>query len=339
MGNSESTPFCSVLSILSWNSEENDFLKDKVAKLEVRNSQLVRDFVHLQRGNPHLAQSSNDKMSRHCMAEGNLRPFTGDMDEGSNDEQQDIQEIRDSDEEADQKFIGERERNDIVRELVNLLNNFEQDTAQFCERYGDAVGKLRAAQELIEVLERRNGMLVHDCEKLRKRITKAFRRLHSTQDRIRALEKKLAVIPKLEQHITKLQRRNRDQDSKSSQLRKQGAETTAVLMTALENANKANVHLSTQLDECFERISELQSHIPTSSIPRKQPEQEENNECIIDLEPIRNGDSVVRLPCLHVYHSDCILPYLRGQRSPKCPLCRTAVSRDDLDYLPMWVKS
>ncbi|KAK4408490.1 RING finger protein 11 [Sesamum angolense] len=42
--------------------------------------------------------------------------------------------------------------------------------------------------------------------------------------------------------------------------------------------------------------------------------------CSICLEEIVNGTRVTRLPCLHVFHGDCVLRWLRG--SHVCPLCR-----------------
>ncbi|KAL0308002.1 UNVERIFIED_CONTAM: RING finger protein 11 [Sesamum calycinum] len=42
--------------------------------------------------------------------------------------------------------------------------------------------------------------------------------------------------------------------------------------------------------------------------------------CSICLEEILNGTRVTRLPCLHVFHGDCVLRWLRG--SHVCPLCR-----------------
>lgn len=58
--------------------------------------------------------------------------------------------------------------------------------------------------------------------------------------------------------------------------------------------------------------------------------------CVIDLEQIADGDVVVRLPCLHVFHRDCIVPYLQQLDIPICPIDRSIVPVEDLSSLPVW---
>ncbi len=58
--------------------------------------------------------------------------------------------------------------------------------------------------------------------------------------------------------------------------------------------------------------------------------------CVVDLEPIRPGQRAVRLPCLHEFHADCILPYLANMNEPCCPIDRCPVPRNDVPLLPVW---
>ncbi|PON93656.1 43kDa postsynaptic protein [Trema orientale] len=44
------------------------------------------------------------------------------------------------------------------------------------------------------------------------------------------------------------------------------------------------------------------------------------NNCVICLEEMLGGCEAVRLPCLHFYHEECILNWLK--KSSLCPLCR-----------------
>lgn len=48
-----------------------------------------------------------------------------------------------------------------------------------------------------------------------------------------------------------------------------------------------------------------------------------NELCAVCLEKVRGKKKVMRLPCSHKYHSDCVLPWLAAH--PDCPCCRTAV--------------
>lgn len=58
--------------------------------------------------------------------------------------------------------------------------------------------------------------------------------------------------------------------------------------------------------------------------------------CVIDQEEVKEGELVVRLPCFHVFHAGCVLPYLRSQQSPQCPLDRISVERSEIPRLPTW---
>lgn len=73
----------------------------------------------------------------------------------------------------------------------------------------------------------------------------------------------------------------------------------------------------------------------------KAPDEEEADDergavCVVDLEPIRVGERAVRLPCLHKFHADCILPYLESMDEPCCPIDRCPIPRDDVPLLPVW---
>lgn len=108
-----------------------------------------------------------------------------------------------------------------------------------------------------------------------------------------------------------------------------------------------NVALKVQLTEALERIAELQlesisisntsaaSLANPATVPATVPIPQVHR-CCIDLEPFKRGDTVMRLPCFHVHHKDCLLPYLKNQEAPECPECRTPVPVDDLDNLPIW---
>ncbi|MCO5564081.1 hypothetical protein L7F22_017737 [Adiantum nelumboides] len=48
-------------------------------------------------------------------------------------------------------------------------------------------------------------------------------------------------------------------------------------------------------------------------------------ECPICLEKFETNDKMLRLPCNHPFHVDCILPWLRSNND-KCPFCRAQIT-------------
>ncbi|KAJ8533183.1 hypothetical protein K7X08_016072 [Anisodus acutangulus] len=65
-------------------------------------------------------------------------------------------------------------------------------------------------------------------------------------------------------------------------------------------------------------------------VVKEDHEQLDNLSCAICKDSLFVGTVVNRLPCSHLYHPSCILPWLASRNS--CPLCRYELPTDDLDY-------
>lgn len=58
--------------------------------------------------------------------------------------------------------------------------------------------------------------------------------------------------------------------------------------------------------------------------------------CVICREIIRPCDNSVRLPCMCVFHEQCIMPSLRNGTITCCPLNRVQVPRGIVEAFPVW---
>jgi E3 ubiquitin-protein ligase RNF115/126 len=52
--------------------------------------------------------------------------------------------------------------------------------------------------------------------------------------------------------------------------------------------------------------------------------------CSVCKEEFQLNDKVIKIPCKHIFHQDCILPWLNDRNS--CPTCRYELATDDKDY-------
>jgi len=53
-------------------------------------------------------------------------------------------------------------------------------------------------------------------------------------------------------------------------------------------------------------------------------------DCSVCKEEFNLNDIVRKIPCNHLFHEDCIVPWLTSRNS--CPVCRYELSTDDIEY-------
>ncbi|KAL5543114.1 hypothetical protein UlMin_010824 [Ulmus minor] len=70
-------------------------------------------------------------------------------------------------------------------------------------------------------------------------------------------------------------------------------------------------------------------NLPTITVGEEQLNSE-MNQCAVCQDEFERGGEVKQLPCNHIYHKDCILPWL--ERHNSCPVCRFELPTDDPDY-------
>ena len=63
---------------------------------------------------------------------------------------------------------------------------------------------------------------------------------------------------------------------------------------------------------------------------RKDSGISDDNSCAICKDNFEINQNLIYLPCKHLFHDECILPWLKERNS--CPTCRHELPTDDQEY-------
>jgi hypothetical protein len=74
-------------------------------------------------------------------------------------------------------------------------------------------------------------------------------------------------------------------------------------------------------------VSEVES-LPVLTIQKDESESEK--QCAVCMCDFTTGDQAKQMPCKHIFHPDCIHPWLAKHNS--CPNCRQELRTDDVAY-------
>ncbi|KAG2294394.1 hypothetical protein Bca4012_004522 [Brassica carinata] len=69
--------------------------------------------------------------------------------------------------------------------------------------------------------------------------------------------------------------------------------------------------------------------LPTVKVT-KDMLRSEMNQCAVCMDEFEDGGDVKQMPCKHVFHQDCLMPWLELHNS--CPVCRFELPTDDPEY-------
>ena len=74
---------------------------------------------------------------------------------------------------------------------------------------------------------------------------------------------------------------------------------------------------------------EILNELPETQIEDVNKLDPEKKNCIICLEDFKNGDKAIILPCIHLFHNECIKNWLKTQNT--CPICKFKLTGENMN--------
>ena len=73
------------------------------------------------------------------------------------------------------------------------------------------------------------------------------------------------------------------------------------------------------------------SELPETKIDDIKKLDKDKQNCVICMEDFKNGDKSTNLPCLHMFHTNCIQSWLKKQNT--CPICKFKLTPDNINNI------
>jgi len=74
--------------------------------------------------------------------------------------------------------------------------------------------------------------------------------------------------------------------------------------------------------------AQIMNQLPEAFIEDVNKLDNEKKNCVICLEDFKTGDKTIILPCIHIFHNNCIKNWLKKQNS--CPICKFKISSENM---------
>ena len=74
--------------------------------------------------------------------------------------------------------------------------------------------------------------------------------------------------------------------------------------------------------------TQIMNQLPEAFIEDVNKLDNEKKNCVICLEDFKTGDKTIILPCIHIFHNNCIKNWLKKQNS--CPICKFKISSENM---------
>ena len=104
-------------------------------------------------------------------------------------------------------------------------------------------------------------------------------------------------------------------------------------MGNMMNQNEMNELIERMLHHTRENPTDaaIVSELPETKIDDIKKLDKDKQNCVICMEDFKNGDTTTNLPCLHMFHTNCIQSWLKTQNT--CPICKFKLTEANINNI------